>query len=205
MARARAWEAEARGDLINAQRILLDTADELSDDPLYRALMFYEAMRVGAPARSLAAAMAAMRSRCDAPLVSLYIDHVEALARGNGHALIEVADGFAHLGALRYATEAAAHASTAFMNEGRQDSARRAVARARELFIDGQGGVMPAVAVLDGSPVDLTSREAQLVDLARQGLSNAQIAERLVLSIRTVESHLYRAMQKLGVSDRHDL
>ena len=167
--------------------------------------MFYEAMRVGAPARSLAAAMAAMRSRCDAPLVSLYIDHVEALARGNGHALIKVADGFARLGALRYATEAAAHASTAFMNEGRQDSARRAVARARELFIDGQGGVMPAVAALDGSPVDLTSREAQLVDLARQGLSNAQIAERLVLSIRTVESHLYRAMQKLGVSDRHDL
>ena len=53
--------------------------------------------------------------------------------------------------------------------------------------------------------MDLTSREAQLVELARQGLSNAQIAERLVLSIRTVESHLYRAMQKLGVSDRHDL
>ncbi len=205
VARARAWEAEARGDLITAQRILLDTADELADDPLYRALMFYEAMRVGAPARPLAAAIDAMRSRCDAPLVSLYIDHVEALARGNGHALIKVSDGFAHLGALRYATEAAAHASAAFMNGGRQDSARRAVARARELFIDGQGGVMPAVAALDGSPVDLTSREAQLVELARQGLSNAQIAERLVLSIRTVESHLHRAMQKLGVSDRHDL
>jgi DNA-binding NarL/FixJ family response regulator len=31
------------------------------------------------------------------------------------------------------------------------------------------------------------------------------MAERLVLSIRTVELHLYRAMQKLGVSDRRDL
>jgi DNA-binding NarL/FixJ family response regulator len=109
------------------------------------------------------------------------------------------------LGALRYATEAAAHASAAFREVARQDSARRAVARARELFMDGQGGVMPAIAVLDGSAVDLTSREAQLVQLARQGLTNAQIAERLVLSVRTVESHLYRAMQKLGVSDRHDL
>jgi len=109
------------------------------------------------------------------------------------------------LGAVRYATEAAAQASAALMNEGRQDSARRAVARAREWFVDGQGGVMPAVAVLDGSAVDLTAREAQLVELARQGLSNAQIAERLVLSVRTVESHLYRAMQKLGVGDRHDL
>ena len=73
------------------------------------------------------------------------------------------------------------------------------------LFVDGQGGVMPAIAVLDGSAVDLTSREAQLVELARQGLTNAQIADRLVLSVRTVESHLYRAMQKLGVSDRRDL
>ncbi len=205
VARVRAWEAEARGDLLTAQRILLDAADELSDDPLYGLLMFYEAMRVGAPARGFVAAMAAMRPRCDAPLASLYIDHVDALARNDGRALTEVADGFAHLGALRYATEAAAQASVAFINEGRQDSARRAVARARELFVDGQGGVMPAVGVLEGSAVDLTAREAQLVELARQGLSNAQIAERLVLSVRTVESHLYRAMQKLGVSDRRDL
>jgi hypothetical protein len=40
---------------------------------------------------------------------------------------------------------------------------------------------------------------------ARLGLSNAEIADRLVLSVRTVESHIYRAMQKLGVSDRRDL
>ncbi|MGO9956877.1 MAG: response regulator transcription factor [Solirubrobacteraceae bacterium] len=43
------------------------------------------------------------------------------------------------------------------------------------------------------------------MELARQGLTNPQIAERLVLSVRTVESHLYRAMHKLGVSDRHRL
>jgi DNA-binding CsgD family transcriptional regulator len=51
----------------------------------------------------------------------------------------------------------------------------------------------------------LTPREAQLVELASRGLTNAEIAERLVLSVRTVETHLYRAMQKLGISDRRDL
>ncbi len=41
--------------------------------------------------------------------------------------------------------------------------------------------------------------------LAARGTSNAEIAERLVLSVRTVESHLYRAMGKLGVSSRQEL
>ena len=196
--RVRAWEAEARGDLLAAQRILLYAADELSHDPLYGVLMFYEAMRVRAPARRFVATMAAMHQRCDAPLASLYIDHVDALARNDGRALTEVADGFAHLGAVRYATEAAAQASVALMNEGRQDSARRAVARAREWLVDGQGRVMPAVAVLADSARGAARRTGA------PGLVNAQIAERLVLSVRSVESHLYRAMQKLGVSDRHD-
>jgi DNA-binding CsgD family transcriptional regulator len=53
--------------------------------------------------------------------------------------------------------------------------------------------------------VDLTVREAQLVELASAGFSNQELAQRLVLSVRTVESHLYRAMRKLGVSDRHEL
>jgi DNA-binding NarL/FixJ family response regulator len=64
---------------------------------------------------------------------------------------------------------------------------------------------MPPIEGLDGPAVELTAREARLVELARQGLSNPEIAERLVLSVRTVESHLYRAMQKLGVSDRREL
>jgi DNA-binding NarL/FixJ family response regulator len=64
-------------------------------------------------------------------------------------------------------------------------------------------GAVPELA--DGHAIDLTARERQLVELARQGLPNAEIAERLVLSVRTVESHLYRAMQKLGVSDRREL
>jgi DNA-binding NarL/FixJ family response regulator len=51
----------------------------------------------------------------------------------------------------------------------------------------------------------LTRRERQLVSLAAHGLTNAEIAEQLVLSVRTVESHLYRAMNKLGVGHRRDL
>ena len=63
----------------------------------------------------------------------------------------------------------------------------------------------PEIAGLDAAGSTLTSRESEIVTLAAEGLSNAEIAERLVLSVRTVESHIYRAMHKLGLSDRREL
>jgi DNA-binding CsgD family transcriptional regulator len=48
----------------------------------------------------------------------------------------------------------------------------------------------------------LTEREREIVTRAAQGLSNRQIADRLVASVRTVEGHLYRAGAKLGATNR---
>jgi DNA-binding NarL/FixJ family response regulator len=75
----------------------------------------------------------------------------------------------------------------------------------RDLFPENQGGTLGPIDGLDRDLVELTGREAQLVELASAGLSNQEIAQRLVLSVRTVESHLYRAMRKLGASDRREL
>ena len=38
-----------------------------------------------------------------------------------------------------------------------------------------------------------------------EGLSNREIADKLLVSVRTVEGHIYRACIKLQVSDRDDL
>src|SRR6185437_2685093 len=46
---------------------------------------------------------------------------------------------------------------------------------------------------------------AHAAALAAAGLSNRQIADRLVVSVRTVEGHLYRACTKLGAGDRTGL
>lgn len=51
----------------------------------------------------------------------------------------------------------------------------------------------------------LTPQESQIVRLAAQGLSNREIAARLVLSHRTVGHHLYKAYPKLGVLSRGEL
>ncbi len=48
----------------------------------------------------------------------------------------------------------------------------------------------------------LTRREQQLIPLVAQGLTNKEIANHFCLSEQTVKNHLYRMMQKVGVSDR---
>ena len=52
---------------------------------------------------------------------------------------------------------------------------------------------------------DLTAQERQIAQLARDGLSNAEIGARLFLSPRTVEWHLHHVFSKLGIRSRHEL
>lgn len=205
LARARGWAAFAHGDHLGAQRLLLRTAAELEHMPMPAAQLYYEALRAGAPAPGVARSISKLAEVCNARLMGAYAAHSAGRAAKDGRGLLAVADEFERIGTRRYATEAAADAARAFLQAGRHDSARRAAARSRELFADGQGGLQPVIDGLTGPAVELSPREAQLVELAKDGLTNQQIAERLVLSTRTVESHLYRAMQKLGVRDRRKL
>jgi DNA-binding NarL/FixJ family response regulator len=202
IARGRAWAKLAAAEPPPAQELLLDAADELAWAPVYEAELRYEAMRAGKPARELTPELRRLRRRCDAPLTSAYAEHVTARAESDAPGMLKAAESFAALGATRYASEAAAHAAAAFAAEGRQDSARRAAARSRELQPVEQGAGLPPIAGIDDAAIELTPREAQTVELAARGLTNTEIADRLVLSRRTVETHIYRAMRKLGISDR---
>ncbi|HET9649977.1 MAG TPA: LuxR C-terminal-related transcriptional regulator [Microlunatus sp.] len=67
----------------------------------------------------------------------------------------------------------------------------RAVPRSRP------GAVPPQLAGLG-----VAAREADVLTLINTGLSNAKIADRLVLSVRTVESHVSSLLRKTGASSR---
>jgi DNA-binding NarL/FixJ family response regulator len=51
---------------------------------------------------------------------------------------------------------------------------------------------------------DLTPREREILDLIGQGLSNQEIASRLVIEVGTVKNHVHSVLQKLNVSSRQD-
>ena len=192
--RAEGWAAGP-----GAAEHFLAAAAECEALPIFAAQLLHEALRAGA---DVAEPMAALAARGDARLLRAYARH--AAARDAAE-LLAVADEFAVIGALRYGMEAAVTAVDAALRAGDRERAHRAAVRARELFQDDQSAVPPAFEGLDANAATLTKRESQLVELARAGLSNAEIADRLVVSVRTVESHLYRAMHKLGVSDRRAL
>ncbi|HEX7298303.1 MAG TPA: response regulator transcription factor [Solirubrobacteraceae bacterium] len=56
-----------------------------------------------------------------------------------------------------------------------------------------------------GPPDDLTEREVEVLRLIALGHTNAEIAQELYLSVRTVESHRAHIQQKLGRSTRAEL
>jgi len=58
----------------------------------------------------------------------------------------------------------------------------------------------PAAAPVNSS--SLSERELEVLTLVVEGLSNQQIAERLILSTETIKTHMRHLMEKLSVSDR---
>ena len=127
-----------------------------------------------------------------------------ALRDGAAAELSAVSEDFEHIGDLVAAVDAAAHAALAYRRQDKRGSALGCSTRADALAAQ-CGGVRTHALRLASESLPFTDREAEIVMLIGEGLSNRAVAERLTLSVRTVESHIYRAMMKAGVSSRDEL
>ncbi|MGH8905023.1 MAG: LuxR C-terminal-related transcriptional regulator [Egibacteraceae bacterium] len=168
------------------------------------AFALHEAVRLGL-AGEVADRLAVLADGVvDGRLVSAYAAHAAALVTGEAPALQRVSATFEDLGAVLIAAEAAAEAARAHQRAGRSASARAAAGRSQSLAARCEGCRTPGLelAVL---PQPLSLREREIAGLAAQGLSSQRIAERLVLSVRTVDNHLHHVYAKLGVSSRTEL
>jgi DNA-binding CsgD family transcriptional regulator len=202
----RAWAAAASGEISAAVEAFGAGAEKEQDrgNRFGASLLVHEALRCGGAPSEMLARLGGIHERDDIPVHRSFVAHATALATDDPAALERVAGEFEALGALLLAAEAAAEASAAYRRRSLVSAAARAAGRATRLA--SSCGEPRTPALLQGTPAsDLTLREREVSRLAMAGYTNAEIAGRLSLRVRTVEGHLLRAMTKLGVHDRRDL
>ena len=127
----------------------------------------------------------------------------EALRDGDGDALGAVSEEFERIGDIVAAVDAAAQAAITYRRQHLRGSALGCSTRA-DALAEQCGANTPALRQA-AEPLPLTDREREIVMLIGEGLTNREVAARLTLSLRTVESHIYRAMAKTGTSGRDEL
>ena len=198
----RAWALVAAGAIPAARDLLLTAADdaERTGHLPAAAWLLHDAARLGAETAA-APRLAALATATDSALVAARAEHAAALVAGDGARLAAAADRFEALGALLLAAEAAAAGADAWRRRQEQRRAAALDVRSHELAARCEGARTPAL-FRTATVVPLTDREREIALLAADGQPSRLIAERLYLSVRTVDNHLGRIYDKLGVSSR---
>ncbi|HEY8543490.1 MAG TPA: LuxR C-terminal-related transcriptional regulator, partial [Acidimicrobiales bacterium] len=194
----------AAGEVGWAARQAIELADEarVSKSPFFELTSAYTAMRLGAVEE--ARRVVSLAPSTQGLLTAAFADHAAALLRDDGDRLDQAATTFHRLGMRVLAAEAAVHASLAYRRAGLGAKARAASTRAAVLHSACEGARTPILA--QGTSVaDLTRREREVALLAAQGMTSRRIADKLGVSVRTVDNQLGRVYTKLGVAGRREL
>jgi DNA-binding NarL/FixJ family response regulator len=130
---------------------------------------------------------------------------IRARADGKPAPLLAAAEAHLSVGMFGHAAELAELAAS---QAARSDTrtAESLVGRAGE--VAAHAGAALGLSASPGKPrlpEQLTRRDAEIARLAAQGLRDKDIAGELVLSVRTVESHLASTYRKLHIASRRDL
>jgi DNA-binding CsgD family transcriptional regulator/tetratricopeptide (TPR) repeat protein len=202
---ARAWAAAAGGDLLQARAHAEEAGDvaRAVGEHAIEATALHDLARLGEPAGAVAR-LAALEPALPNPLQAARVAHVGGLVASDPVRLEQAARAFEALGTMLLAAEAWMDLAVVLRRVGDGRAATLAAQHAAAAAGRCEGATTPALAALEARAT-LTGREREVAHLAASGLSNRDIAERLVVSVRTVESQLQRAYVKLGIRSRGEL
>ena len=203
--RGRAWCAVAAGRVgVACEQLVRSAASARAvGESALEAASLHDLARLGRPELAVDRLLELV-GVVDGPLMAARVAHAVALDASDGDGLDEAAAAFGSFGANLYAAECATAAAKVHRRDG---AARRAASSERhlaELISRCEGASTPALRSA-ASRTHLTRRESEVAQLAATGMTNREIADELVVSIRTVENHLQRAYDKLGVGSRDAL
>lgn len=137
-------------------------------------------------------------------LPAMFAEHAEARLAGDADRLAALSDQAAALGADPFAALVAHHAATAHAAAGRDEDAARWTARAAALQPT-SSAELGASLLVTGDPGALSHREWEVAELVASGMPVDEVADRLLVSARTVDDHLAAAMRALGVDSPAEL
>nr|WP_185746571.1 LuxR family transcriptional regulator [Mycolicibacter terrae] len=200
---ARAWERVVHGQTSDARTHALRAAQSARRAGMHAVEMraLHTAVRFGE--RAHADRLAELAETLDAPLPDAAAAHARGLAEHNADLLSTTSDRFAAMGAFALAADAAAQASAEYARSGQRG--KQLESSTRTQWLAKQGDIhTPAIASVT-QPLPITDREREIAMLVAAGLPNRQIADRLSVSVRTVDGHLYRMFAKLGIERREQL
>jgi DNA-binding CsgD family transcriptional regulator len=196
-----AWLAAARSRPTEARRLAREAAQFARDhDQCAREVCCLQTA-VQFDDTDAAQRLAELATRVEGPRAALAARYAAAVSADDAGELDWVSAEFEIMGDLLAAADAAGQAATSHRRASRSGSAMNAAARAHRLAADCGGATSPAIQAASFA-APFTNREREIAVLVAQGLSNREIADAVSLSVRTVESHIYRATRKAGVSGR---
>lgn len=195
------WALVISGDRSGAGAVLRRRASEAlaAGNVLMAADFLHVDMRLN-PSAATAARLREIAESSDGELFGLLADHATALAHRDLHEMNRVSAAFEQRGYRGFALEASATGAT--FSGGREVNA---LARRTQRLLGEHRGIWPEWLPAPKSAPLLTRREQQVGELAASGMDNAAIARELSVSPRTVENHLQRAYDKLGIHRRTEL
>jgi DNA-binding CsgD family transcriptional regulator len=201
---ARAWVAASRGAISEAVGTVLEAARTARGKGQFAAEVMCLQIVTQFGDASGGPRLRELEAVVEGPRVGVAARFADALHRGDGTELELVSKDFERMGDLVAAVDTAAHAALIYRRQDLRGSSLGSSVRAEELARRCAEAVTPALRrAVQRFP--LTDREREVVMLVGEGLSNRDIASRLTVSIRTVETHVYRAMTKTGTATRDDL
>jgi len=200
---ARAWVSAAQGTVGEAIATARGAAERASGKGQFavEVMCLQAAVQFGDP--SCAARLRELESVVEGTRAGVAARFAEALRDGDATEMAAVSEEFERMGDLVAAIDAAAHAAVRYRAQELRGSSLTCSARASALAE--RGRVATPVLHRAAEALPFTDREREIVSLLAAGLSNREVAERLQLSVRTVESHIYRAMNKTGTASREEL